>query len=69
VDVGYRRHSLAIGLPGGHVLELEVERRLDGIQEFFLRIKNTTATKISRMAVTMECYNCYARPQLIPARL
>ena len=40
VDVGYRRHSVAIGLPSGEILEeFEIEHRLEGFQEFFSRIE------------------------------
>ena len=40
VDVGYRRHSVAIGLPSGEVLEeFEIEHRLEGFQDFFSRIE------------------------------
>jgi hypothetical protein len=39
--VGYRRHSLAIGLPGGQLLEeFEIEHRLDRFQSAFLVITN-----------------------------
>ena len=37
VDVGYRRHSVAIGLPSGEVLEeFEIAHRPEGFEEFFL---------------------------------
>ena len=37
VDVGYRRHSVAIGLPSGEVLEeFEIAHRPEGFAEFFL---------------------------------
>jgi hypothetical protein len=37
--VGYRRQSVAIGLPGGEVLEkFEIEHRLDRFQSAFLVI-------------------------------
>ncbi len=39
VDVGYRRHSVAIGLPNGKVLEeFEITHRPEGFKEFFSRI-------------------------------
>ena len=40
VDVGYRSHSVAIGLPSGEVLEeFEIAHRPEGFREFFLRIE------------------------------
>ena len=40
VDVGYRRHSVAIGLPSGEVLEeFEIAHRPEGFAEFFARIE------------------------------
>ena len=40
VDVGYRRHSVAMGLSSGEVLEeFEIDHRLEGFQEFFTRIE------------------------------
>jgi len=63
VDVGYRRHSVAIGLPSGEVLEeFEIEHRPEGFQEFFSRIEKHHKTKSSTVAVAMEGYNGYARP-------
>jgi transposase len=63
VDVGYRRHSVAIGLPSGEVLEeFEIEHRPEGFQEFFSRIEKHHKTKSSPVAVAMEGYNGYARP-------
>ena len=39
VDVGYRRHSVAIGLASGEILEeFEIEHRLDRFQSAFLVI-------------------------------
>ena len=40
VDVGYRRHSVAMGLSSGEVLEeFEIDHRPEGFQEFFSRIE------------------------------
>jgi hypothetical protein len=40
VDVGYRRHSVAIGLPSGEVLEeFEIAHRPEGFEQFFSRIE------------------------------
>jgi transposase len=63
VDVGYRRHSVAIGLPSGEVLEeFEIEHRLEGFQDFFSRIEKHNPEKSYSVAVAMEGYNGYARP-------
>jgi transposase len=63
VDVGYRRHSVAIGLPNGEVLEeFEIEHRPEGFHEFFSRIEKHRKIKSSAVAVAMEGYNGYARP-------
>ena len=63
VDVGYRRHSVAMGLSSGEVLEeFEIEHRPDGFQEFFSRIEKHQKEKNCRVAVAMEGYNGHARP-------
>lgn len=63
VDVGYRRHSVAIGLASGEVLEeFEIEHRPEGFHEFFSRIEKHRKIKSSPVAVAMEGYNGYARP-------
>lgn len=63
VDVGYRRHSVAIGLPSGEVLEeFEIEHRLEGFQDFFSRIEKHNPQQGYSVAVAMEGYNGYARP-------
>jgi transposase len=63
VDVGYRRHSVAIGLPSGEVLEeFEIEHRLEGFQDFFSRIEKHNHKQDHCVAVAMEGYNGYARP-------
>jgi len=63
VDVGYRRHSVAIGLPSGEVLEeFEIEHRLEGFQDFFSRIEKHNPKQGYSVAVAMEGYNGYARP-------
>lgn len=63
VDVGCRRHSVAMGLSSGEVLEeFEIEHRPEGFQEFFTRIEKHQKTKNCAVAVAMEGYNGYARP-------
>jgi transposase len=63
VDVGYRRHSVAMGLSSGEVLEeFEIDHRIEGFQEFFSRIEKQRKKKDCEVAVAMEGYNGYARP-------
>jgi transposase len=63
VDVGYRSHSVAIGLPNGEVLEeFEIAHRPEGFQEFFSRIERHQRERECGVAVAMEGYNGYARP-------
>ena len=46
VDVGYRRHSVAMGLSSGEVLEeFEIDHRLEGFQEFFYSHRGTAQEK------------------------
>jgi transposase len=63
VDVGYRRHSVAMGLSSGEVLEeFEIDHRPEGFQDFFSRIEKHRKTKDCTVAVAMEGYNGHARP-------
>jgi transposase len=63
VDVGSRRHSVAIGWPDGQVLEeFEITHRPEGFQEFFSRIEKHQKERGCGVAVAMEGYNGYARP-------
>src|SRR3970040_3079380 len=63
VDVGYSRHSVAMGLSSGEVLEeCEIEHRPEGFEEFFSRIEKQRKKKNCAVAVAMEGYNGYARP-------
>jgi transposase len=63
VDVGYRRHSVAMGLSSGEVLEeFEIEHRPEGFQEFFSRIEKHHNKEPGSVAVAMEGYNGHARP-------
>jgi hypothetical protein len=62
VDVGYRRHSVAIGLPNGEVLEeFEIAHGPEGFREFFLRIEKHRKAQDCGVGVAMEGYNGYAR--------
>ena len=63
VDVGSRRHSVAIGLSDGQVLEeFEIAHRPEGFQEFFSRIARHEKVHGCEVAVAMEGYNGWARP-------
>ena len=63
VDVGYRRHSVAIGLPSGEVLEeFEIAHRPEGFEQFFSRIEKHQKVRNSEVAVAMEGFNGCARP-------
>jgi transposase len=63
VDVGYHRHSVAMGLSSGEVLEeFEIEHRPEGFQEFFSRIEKHHNKEPGSVAVAMEGYNGHARP-------
>jgi transposase len=63
VDVGYRRHSVAIGLRSGEVLEeFEIAHRPEGFEEFFSRIKKHQKVRNCEVAVAMEGFNGCARP-------
>ena len=63
VDVGYRRHSVAMGLSSGEVLEeFEIDHRLEGFQEFFTRIEVQRKKRNYAVSVAMEGYNGHARP-------
>lgn len=63
VDVGYRRHSVAIGLSSGEVLEeFEISHRPEGFEDFFSRIEKHVKKCGCSVAVAMEGYNGHARP-------
>jgi transposase len=63
VDVGYRRHSVAMGLSSGEVLEeFEIDHRPEGFQEFFTRIEVQRKKRNCAVSVAMEGYNGHARP-------
>ena len=63
VDVGYRRHSVAIGLPSGEVLEeFEIAHQPEGFEQFFSRIEKHQKVRSCEVAVAMEGFNGCARP-------
>jgi transposase len=63
VDVGYRRHSVAIGLASGEVLEeFEIAHRPEGFEQFFSHIEKHQKVRACEVAVAMEGFNGCARP-------
>jgi transposase len=64
VDVGCRRHSVAIGLSSGELLEaFDIDHRPEGFAEFFRRIERHHRRYPSGVpTVAMEGYNGHARP-------
>ncbi len=63
VDIGCHRHSVAIGLPSGQVLdEFDMEHRPEGFNLFFQRIDRYQHRYGGCVSVAMEGYNGWARP-------
>lgn len=63
VDVGCHRHSVAIGLPNGQLLdEFDMEHRPEGFKLFFQRIDEYQHQYGGAVSVAMEGYNGWARP-------
>ena len=63
VDVGCRRHSVAIGLSTGDLLEeLDIAHRPEGFDAFFRRIERHQRRFPGGVSVAMEGYNGHARP-------
>jgi hypothetical protein len=56
VDVGYRRHSVAMGLSSGEVLEeFEIEHPLEGFEDFFSRIEKHSHQLAGRLSRPAPC--------------
>jgi len=71
IDVGARRHHVAIGLSSGEVLEeFAIAHQPDWFAHFFARLETHHQHYPGPVAVAMEGYNGYARPldRLILAR-
>ncbi len=71
VDVGCHRHSVAIGLSNGELLdEFEIVHQPEGFRDFFSRIEKYEKQYTCPVAVAMEGFNGYARPldSLVRAR-
>ena len=63
VDVGSRKHYVAIGLSTGQILEeFSFEHTPEGIDLFFKHITDWKSKYPLPIAVAMEGYNGYARP-------
>ena len=63
VDVGCHRHSVAVGLSTGELLEeFDVDHRPEGFADFFSRIERHQRRYPGPVAVAMEGYNGHARP-------
>ena len=63
VDVGCHRHSVAIGLAGGELVEeFEIDHSPEGFRFFFDRIERQEKRYDFPVSVAMEGYNGYARP-------
>ena len=63
VDVGCRKHRVAIGMPDGELLEqFDLAHRPEAFDDFFKRVeKQALQTKLS-VSIGMEGYGGWARP-------
>jgi len=71
LDIGCRRHSVAVGLADGMLLEeFEIEHTKEGFELFFNKIGRHEIKHRLPVSIAMEGYNGYARPldQMIRAR-
>ena len=63
VDVGTQRHSVAVGLTDGRLLEaFEIPHTAAGFEDFFTRIEGHARRYPDPIAVAMEGYNGHVRP-------
>ena len=63
VDVGARRHRVAVGDGSGRVLEeFDLEHTAAGLAGFFTRIERLRTSRSAPVAVAMEGFNGWARP-------
>jgi len=63
IDVGCYRHSVAIGLPGGELLEeFDLAHGPEGFDQFFGRVDKLQHHYGGSVLVAMEGYNGWARP-------
>lgn len=71
LDIGCRRHSVAVGLADGKLLdEFEIEHTKAGFESFFNKISRHEIRHRLPVSIAMEGYNGYARPldQMIRSR-
>ena len=58
IDIGCRRHAVAVGLADGEVLEeFEIDHRPEGFERFFERIERHRCRFGGEVAVAMEGYD------------
>ncbi len=63
IDVGCHRHSVAVGLSTGELLEeFDIDHRPEGFAEFFSRVERYQRRYPGPVSVAMEGYNGHARP-------
>jgi len=63
VDIGYRQHSVAIGLSDGQLVdEFDIQHDLGGFNQFFHHIESVQSRHGGRVSVAMEGFNGFARP-------
>lgn len=63
IDVGCYRHSVAVGLPGGQLLEeFELAHGPEGFDHFFERVGRLQQHHGGTVSVAMEGFNGWARP-------
>jgi len=63
IDVGCYRHSVAVGLPNGTLLEeFDLTHGQEGFDQFFERVGRLQQRHGGVVSVAMEGYNAWARP-------
>ena len=63
IDVGSKRHRVAVGLPDGKLIdEFDVDHHQVGFHQFFRRIDALETKHQLPVTVAMEGYNGWARP-------
>jgi len=62
VDIGYRQHSVAIGLSDGQLVdEFDIQHDLGGFNQFFHHIESVQSRHGGRVSVAMEGFNGFAQ--------
>lgn len=63
VDIGYRQHSVAIGMSSGELIdEFDIQHDLNGFNQFFHHIESIQFRHGCSVSVAMEGFNGFARP-------